>query len=161
MTRAAQLPAIAWAVLAFTALRSTELINAWRHSPLDRFGWIAFLVWLSPIAASVTKPSAPGFHAVRPWLLGASLGASLIGIVADLNTANYLGLALAVAALGGWSWQHALWFASAIAWMPAFSWAGQGLPRTAIIAGRIVATSLASFPLLWSLISPKPRHATP
>ncbi len=161
MTRLANIPAIAWAILAFAAWRSTELLNAWRHSPLDRLGWIAFLLWLTPVAASFAKPSLPGLHPAAPWFLGASLAASIFGVLADFNTAHYVGLSCAIAALGGWSWRHALWFAAAITWMPAFSWAGQDLPRPALIGARIVATSIACAPLLGFLVFTKPRPSLP
>jgi hypothetical protein len=161
MTQLAAIPAIAWAILAFAAWRSTELLNAWRHSPLDRFGWIAFLLWLTPVAVRFIQPSPPGLHPAAPWFLGASLAASIFGILADFNTAHYVGLSCAVAALGGWSWRHAVWFAAAAAWMPAFSWAGQDLPRPALIAARIAATSIASAPLLGFLVFTKPRPSLP
>lgn len=161
MTCPPNAPAIAWAVLAFAAWQSSELLNAWRHSPLDRFGWIAFLIWLAPALLSLRQPPLPSPHPAAPWFLAASLAASLVGILADFNTASYLGLACAVAALGGWSWPHALWFAAAICWMPAFSWVGQNLPRPLLITARITASSLTSAPLLWRLLSPKPPSPLP
>ena len=156
MTRAHHLPAIAWAVLAFAAWRSAELLEAWRHSPLDRFGWLAFLLWSTPAVVQLAQPDSGPPEPSAPWFLGASLAACLFGIVAVFNTANYLGLACAVAALGGWSWRHALWLAAAVTWMPAFSWAGQGLPRPMLVTTRILATGIASAPLLASLLPRKP-----
>ena len=32
---------VEWAILAFCAWRSADLLNAWRHSPYDRLGWLA------------------------------------------------------------------------------------------------------------------------
>lgn len=158
MTRAAEIPAIAWAVLAFAAWQSSELLNAWRNSALDHLGWVAFLVWLTPAFAQLgpLRTIHPCPPALTSTLIAASLAAALVGILADFNTASYVSLAFAVAALGGWSRFHPLWLASAIAWMPAFSWAGQFLPRPALISTRIAATTLAALPVLVLLAPRRP-----
>lgn len=42
-------PLVELAILAFCAWLSRDLLNAWQHSPHDRFGWLARLVWLVPL----------------------------------------------------------------------------------------------------------------
>lgn len=152
MPRIEALPVLVWAIVGFAGWRSAALLHAWQHSPLDRLGWLAFGVWCIPAAAYLIPRALPENQPSRTPLLGASLLATLGGTVGDLNAANYLGLALALAAIPGLSWQTTLWLGTALSWMPALSWLAQGTPRPVLIAGRIllaiigVALALAPWP---------------
>ena len=48
-----------WGVLAFCAWQSADLLTAWRHSPFDRLGWLALVLWLTPTLAGAL-PKAEG-----------------------------------------------------------------------------------------------------
>ena|GEM_PF-2777708 len=54
-----------------------------------------------PGAGSPARSDFPGLHPTALWFLSASLAASIAGILADFNTAHYVGLASAFAAFGG------------------------------------------------------------
>lgn len=98
----AAIPALAWAILAFALWRSLPLLDAWRHSPLDRLAGFAFVVWLLPVPLLLLLPPgppAPNTPRTPSLLLGAGLLASVLGTLAAFNAASYLGLALTTAAL--------------------------------------------------------------
>lgn len=137
MRRLDSLPALVWAVLSFAAWRSGALLHAWEHSPMDRLGWLALVLWAFPAVLSLAVHDAPDQPPPRAHLLVASLLATLGGSIADLNAANYIGLALAVAAIPGASLRTFLWLGTAASWMPALSWLAQGLPRTYLVTGRL------------------------
>lgn len=111
------------AVILYCAWRSEELLNAWAHSPMDRFGWIAFVLWLTPIAIVGWKHSQdfetkPG----NQIALGAGLVISLAGTMSSMNMAYYIGLALALMALIRWRITHWIWLPGALMWMPVFGY---------------------------------------
>jgi len=98
---------------------------------------MAFGVWILPLLLSPQLPVSP-----RPlWPASAALALALMGALGSLNAACYVGLALSVVGQTGWSKRRALWFASAIAWMPLLGWLtrdlsdGLRLPLRVLIAG--------------------------
>lgn len=129
------MPSAGWAVLALALWQSRELLNAWRHSPYDRLGWLALAVWLAPIVWLRFRGPIEGTG--RPYLLGGALAAIAIGGVTGMNAPCYAGLALAIAAIPGASLPVALWLVASVSWMPALSWAGNSLPAKVLLAVRI------------------------
>lgn len=141
MNKSPTIPALAWAALAFSAWRSFPLLHAWQHSPLDRFGWLAFAIWLVPVPVAWATRTAtdPGSACRLGFLLPASILAALVGALGQLNAAAYAGLALAVAAItpARSILRLAAWLVTAAAWMPVFSWIGHGLPSRTLILLRV------------------------
>lgn len=137
MPRIESLPLLVWAVAGFASWQSSALLHAWRHSPLDRLGWLAFAFWCVPAVAYLLPRDVPDPAPMRKPLLAGSLLATLGGTVGDVNAAHYLGLALAVAAIPGCSWRTMAWLGTSLSWMPALSWLAQGSPRSLLMGGRL------------------------
>lgn len=111
------------AVIIYCAWRSEELLNAWAHSPMDRFGWMAFILWLTPILFVAWKRSEDfESHSGNQIALGAGLVISLGGTMSSMNMAYYIGLALALMALIRWRITHWIWLSGALMWMPVFGY---------------------------------------
>jgi hypothetical protein len=107
------------AVAALTALGAGNLLNAWRHSPYDAWGWVALLVWLAPLG----RRRGAGEPALLPWSY-AGLALALLGQLVEMNTFKYAGFATACAAFAPMrSWRGWIWWIVAAAWLPAFGWA--------------------------------------
>jgi hypothetical protein len=118
------LPVVAAAYVAWNA---RDVASAWLHSPFDRFGWLAALIWISP----AVRYFARNRRAVEMGWIWAGVVATLAGSLADLNVLKHAGLALAAAALPARNtrpaWAFCLWLASAPCWMPALGWALKSL----------------------------------
>jgi len=113
-----QNPAAA-AVVVLTALGAGNLLNAWRHSPYDAWGWVALLVWLAPLGRRRGADNPAGL----PWSY-AGLALALLGQLVEMNTFKYAGFATACAAFAPMrSWRGWAWWSAAAAWLPAFGWA--------------------------------------
>ncbi|MEI6193422.1 MAG: hypothetical protein WCS42_03740 [Verrucomicrobiota bacterium] len=144
------LPLVELAVLVFAAWQSLDLPVAWRHSPHDRFGWLALLVWLTPLALRLAgRPRVP--LAANPWLLGSAILAGLLGQLTEVHFFGHVALALAVAAWVEISWRLLPWLLSAVAWMPVFGWWLAGFSGGTVFALRL-ALALAGAFFLWPKI---------
>lgn len=108
---------VEWLIAAFCAWHCSDLIHAWLHSPYDRFGWIALLLWLLPAVRSVSR-RVDSSRQFKLALTGLAL--TLIGVMGDLNFLAYCGFAATVGAIAGVSGRAWLWLVLAICWMPAF-----------------------------------------
>lgn len=129
LNRRPQSGAIAIAV--YCAFQSSHLVAAWRHSPFDRWSWIALLIWLAPLGAVWTRtPAEFRLGRLNHWLLGLALLVSLLGTVTSMNAIKYVALAISVLGMIRWRWTHLVWFAGAAAWMPAFGYFAAGFIRT-------------------------------
>lgn len=131
------LPLVELAVLVFAAWQSLDLSVAWRHSPHDRFGWLALLAWLTPLALRLTdRPRVP--LAANPWLLGSAILAGLLGQLTEVHFFGHVALVLAVAAWVKISWRLLPWLLSAVAWMPVFGWWLAGFSGWTVFALRVL-----------------------
>jgi len=109
----------ATAVCALTALGANNLINAWRHSPYDAWGWVALLIWFAPLLRRTVAPRP----VLLPWSYG-GLALALLGQLVEMNTLKYAGLATACAAFAPMRhWRGWFWWLTAAAWLPALGWA--------------------------------------
>lgn len=153
-------PAVAWAILAFAGWQASDLLAAWRHSPLDRLGGVAFLVWALPVPLALATGRRPFEPRVGPWLLGASVPLALLSAVLSLNLAAHVALALAIAAFAGWTPRHVLWLAAAICWMPVFTWLGKQWPPSALAASRVAVALLAALAAAWTTRTPAGNSAS-
>lgn len=102
---------------------SADLIGAWRDSPLDFLGWLAVLIWLSPLIYwASARDSRVAMDGSRVPLLMGAVVCGALGSLASLNVMQHVGLVLACAAWLGWSWTTWVWAATGISWMPALGW---------------------------------------
>ena len=108
------------AVLFFAALLSRDLLNAWQHSPHDRFGWLALTVWLAPVLGRLID--APAKLSANFYLLVAAIVCGLLGELTEVHFLNHIALALAVGAWVEFSPRIWLWLLAAMTWMPIFGW---------------------------------------
>ncbi len=142
-----QPPFVELTVLLFAVWQSQDLLNAWQHSPHDRFGWIALLVWLTPLVARLTGGSIASAKA-NPFLLGGAIFAGALSSLTELHFFGHIALALALA---GWlkiSWRKLIWVATALAWMPALGWLLADLSSPIIITLRLTI-ALAGAICIW------------
>ena len=120
---------VEWLVAAFCAWHSADLLHAWRHSPYDRLGWLALLLWALPAVRAVWRGSKPAYGFK---LAVGSLALALIGVLGGLNFLVYWGLAGAIGSLAGVAGRAWLWLFLAICWMPVFGWFGSQLHLPAL-----------------------------
>jgi exosortase/archaeosortase family protein len=134
--RTARWPWLEILLLSYCAWRSDNLVGAWFHNPFDRLGWVAFLIWLLPVAVSiftadVTRANANGS---RLGLMGIGLGLTFLGDLGDLNFSRQLGLAMLLMSFASRSCA-VLWCVSAVAWLPAAGWLGSRFGVTPEVFG--------------------------
>ncbi len=147
---------LASVAVAYCAWRSNELLNAWEHSPMDKWGGLAFLIWLGPVYYALLKRSQEfDLRTVNYWLLAMGLGMTLVGSMSSMNMAHYCGLTLTVLSWIRWRRQHIFWAVGAIAWMPVFGYSMSRLfslnskeNGTLVLLIRVVWVVLAVAPML-------------
>jgi hypothetical protein len=118
------------------------LIEAWRHAPFDRWGWLAFVLWLAPLAWRAGRHPGDlgsGFTSLS-W---AALGLLLTGSLADVNALTYGALAVALGRLMPRRRVTFVWLALAVAWMPVLGWLGAGLGPSGMTALRLALGATA------------------
>lgn len=141
-------------VLATVFFCARSLVPAWRWTPYNQLGWLAFAAWLLPIwwNARLARDEVPR--------LGFSVGAVVmlvVGTALEINALRYGSLALAVAAFhppeGRW-----LWLAAAASWMPVSGWLGSrfGIPPNQFAVARVVFAAVAAG---WSIVLAMRRRA--
>ena len=125
-------------VVVFAALQAHDLLTAWVHSPYDRTGWVAFLLWLTPAVRMLWRYQGRG--PTNRILILTALTAALTGGICEINFLNYIALAIAVAG----RWPLALkyeiaWLALSLGWMPVLGVLGAhaGLPVWLVAGARI------------------------
>lgn len=123
---------LAWplAILAFCAWQAADLVVAWRHSPFDRLGWVAFLIWLAPVALERVRDLGSREPALS--LLLAALVLAFAGRLLDINAPRALALACAIVAFVAPAGPRWLWAIAAVAWMPVMGWVLRDLPPVAV-----------------------------
>lgn len=126
-------------IILFSAWQSASLFLSWRGAHvLERHAWIAFLIWIIPIALYRFGPDfSASAKPTNPIILGAALIATVLGMMGSLNALTYLGFAFALSALVPLSWQHLLWIPLAIAWMPSFGYFAKNFFPHYVLLGRI------------------------
>jgi hypothetical protein len=144
-------PWIAFAILAYCVWNSQELVEAWSSAPLEQYGWVLFLIWLSPALVQWKKIQS----SVNTYLLGAALASSSFGVLASVNAASYYGMAIAIASAMPWSLLSFGWLISALGWMPAAGWLGSRLFHHAgfeiIFLTRLLIVCMGSY-CAWRLV---------
>lgn len=108
-------------LIGVAAAGSLELFRGWRHSSLDAFAWMAFLIWLLPVWFAPLPRNE-----YSPACLGAGAACVAGGLAAGMDPLIYFGLALGLASFAPGSSAKLPWLASAAAWMPFFPFLGSG-----------------------------------
>ena len=147
---------VEWLLAAFCAWHAAgPLLQAWQHSPFERFGWLALIIWLIPAARMVCC----GADTSRDFKLAIiSLVVSLTGMIGDLNVLVYCGLAGVIGAMANVSGRGWLWLVLAVCWIPAFSLLFSRLqftPHMVQALRLLVALLAAALGLCW--LQPPPR----
>jgi hypothetical protein len=126
------------AIFLFAAWQARDIAWAWVHSPYDRAGGPAFLLWLAPaVWVAWHRMETPPPR----WRVWVALIFTAIGGMSGINSLNYIALAVALAGcfplLGARRWR---WLFLSISWMPLLGWLGAkvGLPVVAVGVLRIV-----------------------
>jgi hypothetical protein len=143
MNPARPFPWVDAAILGFSAWRSFPgLLEAWRHAPYDRLGWIAFLLWIAPLVWRFSQPPRPWFagHPACSWL---ALLLLLGGSLADINALKYGALAVALAGFQPRLLLTVPWLLLGVAWMPALGWLGAPLGTAGMHGLRLLLGCLA------------------
>ena len=136
-----QIPLFGLAVFAHALWQTRGLPTHWVHSPFDRMGWLAGLVWLAAIGLvwrDTRRPPAPAWLAV-------SLLLTLAGAVCDLNALRYAGLAAAGAAFFGGLPAALASLVCALCWMPALGYFFKELGTPFVNTLRVTMAVVAGF----------------
>ena len=132
-------------VVVFAGLQARDLLTAWAHSPSDRTGWGAFLLWLTPAVRMLWRHKGRG--PTNRLLVLTALTAALTGGICQVNFLNYLALALAFAGRWPLAWKHEIiWLALSIGWMPVMGVlaAHAGLPVLLVDGVRVILGLMAA-----------------
>lgn len=148
MKSARSWPLVELAILFFAMWLSRDLVNAWHHSPHDRLGWLALLVWLTPLALLLKNDRAE--LAANSYLLGAAILCGLLSELAEVHFLNHVALTLALSAWLKFSWRKLPWLLAAVAWMPIFGWWLADFSAGMVLIFRL-ALALASVSAFWFL----------
>lgn len=158
MTAAHRPSLVSLAVVAYCGWQSLDLVDAWRTSPFEKFGWAALLFWLVPLvvgkACEFKMAGGPDGNSVLLW---AGLGFSFVGTIGEVNALHYAGLACALAGLLPWSWKLFPWLLSAISWMPVFGYlVSHQFPKLVLPARLVLAALVAGWTTWESFRRAKP-----
>lgn len=151
----ARLPWLEIALVGYALLANRALVSGWRTAPYDRFGWIAFLIWLVPLGLrSPVAAGAKRMHINRPLAAGLGLAAVLLGQFVEFNVVRQTGLALILISLAPWRspW---IWAVCACSWLPAAGWLASRFALDPTILG-LCRVGLASVGVA-SLLYPSPQ----
>jgi len=129
------MPLVELTVLFFCLWLSRDLLNAWQHSPHDHYGWLALLVWLTPLLVQLARK---GQNSANAFYLGTAI---IIGALGELTEFHFLGHVAFAFSFAAWLpvslWQ-AVWLVTALAWMPVFGWEMAHFSDGVILFSRIV-----------------------
>lgn len=156
----ARRPWLEMALLGYAVVRCRDLFSAWFSAPFDALGWVAFAIWLLPLAFAARRHGLPRFGAGghRGWFAGAGLALTFLGDAGDVNVGHHVGLALILIALAPRA-GRTLWACGAVAWLPALGWAASraGLTPQTIALARVALALGAS---MWSFYACRPRRTS-
>lgn len=115
---------VAIAICIYCGLQALGLVYAWKNSPYDRMGGVAFGIWCIPIFWYWLKQA--GMEASpqtgKPLFLGLGLFLSYNGSMGSMHILEHLGLVFALGGIMPTKPIVFLWMAAAITWMPVFGW---------------------------------------
>ena len=134
-------------ILIYTGWNSSDLIVTWQESPLEVFTWVAFLIWVLPIAFLYSK--------ANEVYLALALITSFLGSLGSLHILEHFGLAFALASFVPYSIYSLGWLFCSICWMPIFTWLGAHYFLEGLYDVRF---SLALFSLILMLALKRKKH---
>ena len=134
------------AVIAFCAWRAADLLDAWRHSPYDQWGWLSFLIWVIPAIFGLFNPITTSGNSTGFTII--ALGATVAGRLSDLNFLSYFALAISMAGFVPSGARRIFWLVGALAWMPALGWLANGFSAYLVLAIRLLLAMAAICPWL-------------
>ncbi|GAB4235229.1 MAG: hypothetical protein Tsb0021_14710 [Chlamydiales bacterium] len=126
--------------LLFCIWQSSGLIDVWDAHPHMKGGFLAFIIWLTPLGFYWSYPSLYTKEPSR-LLLIAGVMVTTIGMLGSLNALRYLGLALAFIGMTPLSWVHLFWLISAFSWMSAMAYFLRFLTPQEVWAIRMVLST--------------------
>lgn len=110
-------------VLLFCITPTFDLMDAWTSSPADRWGWIALLIWISPLAMMRWIRGQHDLIGEENQLLYlAALLTTLAGQVGRVNAIEHFAVLLACGGLLKCSVRSLVWMCAGACWLPAFGW---------------------------------------
>ena len=124
-----------------------DLPNAWLHSPFDRWGWLAFCIWIFPVVFFVFRA---GRIFGMAWLW-CGVAVTLAGTLLDLHFLKHAGFALACAGappVDKGRFRLIFWLVCALCWMPALGWALKGVGPFWVHVARPLLALISILPLL-------------
>ncbi len=137
------------AMVLYAAWSSRSLYSFWRDDPYGHTGWIAMLIWLSPLLAKPIR-LAKGSDA----LLLIGLACTLLGHVLEIHAFHYAGLALIAGSAAGWHAGTLVWVAASVCWMPVLGYLAKAAPAQTVCIARIVmAVAFAAVLLLLTRVT--------
>lgn len=134
-------PLLAWVTFLFSLIQSRDLLVVWRHSPLDRLGWVSLLIWLIPPFFVWQRGGPTGFCKTSGGFLTAAILLLLAGGLFELHALNHLAVALSLTAIArppGHLWP---WLAGSLSWMPILTWVAKDLPSWGLLVMRLVVAT--------------------
>jgi hypothetical protein len=134
------------AVACFCAWQASDLLTAWRHSPLDRLGWLAFAIWSAPVAVGMSFSPDAKSNSVAASVIALALG--FTGRLLDVNGLLCVALALALSVFVQGGPRKLLWLAGGVAWMPVLGWLARDASSSAVVCLRLATSAAASAVLL-------------
>jgi len=155
MTSRLQTLLVALAVTIYCGWSAREMVNSWWHTPFNRLGWLAFLIWLLPLIRETCRRRIEPL----PVLLWGGLACSLVGTIGEQNSLCYVGVACALAALPQWSFAvRLLWLAASVSWMTIF---GYFMQRASVSGANVMRLRLIAVACAISLILFLTRRRSP
>ena len=134
---------IEWLIIGYTVSQCYDLIGAWQNAPLDYLGWLAFFIWVLPVAGFWIRYGATDGlnNGTNTYLLILGTTLSLVGTLASLNALQHVGAACAIAGILPTSLTVIPWIPMAASWMPALGWIGTKIfPDHILIMRLLMAT---------------------
>lgn len=145
--------------LIYGAWQSRSLLSAWSDAPLERWSWLALIIWLSPVLfGRKTQSPSTQLGARQSIMVAYGLASLTLGAIGEIHLLDYVGFALLVGAISpSPSEQKAffiIWLISAVCWMPVFSWSLSSLPVQMLIAVRFMLVLIPTARYLCGQLAP-------
>jgi hypothetical protein len=133
------------AICIYATWSARDLLSAWLHSPFDKMGFPALILWLVPLGMirMARQVFAQTPLKITPAFFGASLVFAFAGNALDLNIVKYIGLAFACAGFLPFRAVTVAWLLLAVVWMPVFGWLLKNIGPVPVNALRVVLAALS------------------
>ena len=109
-----------FSVAAWGAFLNGSLLPAWIYDPSNRFGGLAFVLWLAGCCWLVVRSARPVLARTGVWI--ASLGLLAVGELGSLQVLKQAAMAILLSSLCRRPSDFALMALAATSWTPAWGW---------------------------------------